>query len=545
MPQARRKKGIDPVPDRRIRQRRTALRHGRRGAARPRFPAGRRAASISSPARRARARPRCSNCSISRSAPTRGRIRLFGEELADVPRAGLPALRRRIGVVFQDFRLIRHLSVFDNVALPLRIAGTDEAEVEAHGPRDARLGRAWPSARPRARRRCRAGSSSASRSPARSSPGPTCSSPTSRPAMSMPTWRRACCICSAALNRLGTTVVVATHDVGLIQATPGAQLIRLESGTLADPDRRAAQPAAPRERAHDRLAAARRRPSGDILGGAPLALDHAVDRRGDELHHPAGRRLRTGHRARRGRRSSASIGSRYALTVPAGGGDVGAIARAAASACPACARSSRSASTEMRAHARALARARRRQPRPAGAGADRLRPCARAPTSPRLEPAIARLAPGAPLTSYERQRRAAARPRCGCCNGSRSRSSLLLAAAASAAVVLAARGAIDSHRSTVEVLHGIGATDAPDHPPVPAPDRLRHLGRQPRRGARRRARDPALSPAARAGPADMGGSAPRHERPAAARRACRLLLTAARHARGARRDPVRACGAIL
>ena len=49
--------------------------------------------------------------------PTRGRIRLFGEELADAPREALPAFRRRIGVVFQDFRLIRHLSAFDNVAL--------------------------------------------------------------------------------------------------------------------------------------------------------------------------------------------------------------------------------------------------------------------------------------------------------------------------------------------------------------------------------------------------------------------------------------------
>ena len=38
-----------------------------------------------------------------------------------------------------------------------------------------------------------------------------------------------------AMNRLGTTVVVATHDVGLISATPGAQLIRLENGTLVDP----------------------------------------------------------------------------------------------------------------------------------------------------------------------------------------------------------------------------------------------------------------------------------------------------------------------
>ena len=63
--------------------------------------------------------------------PTRGRIQLFGEELSDAPRDALPHFRRRIGVVFQDFRLIRHLSAFDNVALPLRIAGASEQEAEA------------------------------------------------------------------------------------------------------------------------------------------------------------------------------------------------------------------------------------------------------------------------------------------------------------------------------------------------------------------------------------------------------------------------------
>jgi len=47
--------------------------------------------------------------------PSRGLITLFG--------CDLPALRRRIGVVFQDFRLLDHLSAFDNVALPLRLAG--------------------------------------------------------------------------------------------------------------------------------------------------------------------------------------------------------------------------------------------------------------------------------------------------------------------------------------------------------------------------------------------------------------------------------------
>src|SRR6202008_160824 len=62
--------------------------------------------------------------------PTRGRIRLFGEELSEAPREALPPYRSRIGVVFQDFRLIKHMSAFDNVALPLRIAGASDEDVE-------------------------------------------------------------------------------------------------------------------------------------------------------------------------------------------------------------------------------------------------------------------------------------------------------------------------------------------------------------------------------------------------------------------------------
>jgi cell division transport system ATP-binding protein len=55
--------------------------------------------------------------------PTRGLITLFGHDLATTRRSVFPAIRRRIGVVFQDFRLLDHLSAFDNVALPLRLAG--------------------------------------------------------------------------------------------------------------------------------------------------------------------------------------------------------------------------------------------------------------------------------------------------------------------------------------------------------------------------------------------------------------------------------------
>ncbi|OPB30282.1 cell division ATP-binding protein FtsE [Bartonella sp. WD12.1] len=59
--------------------------------------------------------------------PTRGHIDLFGNDTALLKRQELPALRQRIGVVFQDFRLLDHMTTYENVALPLRIKGQEEA----------------------------------------------------------------------------------------------------------------------------------------------------------------------------------------------------------------------------------------------------------------------------------------------------------------------------------------------------------------------------------------------------------------------------------
>ncbi|MGB4106892.1 MAG: cell division ATP-binding protein FtsE [Alphaproteobacteria bacterium] len=60
--------------------------------------------------------------------PTRGLISMFGQNINGLERRQLSGLRQRIGVVFQDFRLLPHLSAFDNVALPLRIMGRPEKE---------------------------------------------------------------------------------------------------------------------------------------------------------------------------------------------------------------------------------------------------------------------------------------------------------------------------------------------------------------------------------------------------------------------------------
>ena len=166
--------------------------------------------------------------------PTRGKLGLFGEDLTDASRDALPHFRRRIGVVFQDFRLIRHLSAFDNVALPLRIGGASEEEVE--GPVREML--AWVGLADRASAR-----------PPTLSGGEQQRVAIARAVINRPEllvadeptgnvdadMARRLLHLFTSLNQLGTTVVVATHDIGLIGATPGAQMIRLENGAMLDP----------------------------------------------------------------------------------------------------------------------------------------------------------------------------------------------------------------------------------------------------------------------------------------------------------------------
>ena len=166
--------------------------------------------------------------------PSRGMIRMFGTDAITLPRDRLPGFRRRLGVVFQDFRLVPHLSAFDNVALPLRVSGV--AEKDLLKPVTDMLDWVGLAERTHARPAQLSGGEQQRVAIARAVIGRpdmlVADEPTGNvdPEMAVKLLRL-----FEALNRLGTTVVVATHDVHLLKKVPESLIMRLDKGRLSDP----------------------------------------------------------------------------------------------------------------------------------------------------------------------------------------------------------------------------------------------------------------------------------------------------------------------
>jgi cell division transport system ATP-binding protein len=166
--------------------------------------------------------------------PSRGAIRMFGTDVITLPRDRLPLFRRRLGVVFQDFRLVPHLSAFDNVALPLRVSGVREADLRK--PVSDMLDWVGLTHRAEARPATLSGGEQQRVGIARAVIGRpdmlVADEPTGNvdPDMALKLLRL-----FEALNRLGTTVVVATHDVHLLRKVPDSLIMRLDKGRLSDP----------------------------------------------------------------------------------------------------------------------------------------------------------------------------------------------------------------------------------------------------------------------------------------------------------------------
>ena len=178
--------------------------------------------------------------------PSRGIVRLFGEDAVMLSRARLPGFRRRIGVVFQDFRLVPHLSAHDNIALPLRVAGVPEVDIE----QPVREMLAWVGLAERANARpaTLSGGEQQRVAIARAVIGRPEILVADEPTGNVdPDMAERLLHLFDSLNKLGTTIVVATHDLHLLSRIPSAQMMRLDKGRLLDPTGSLRYPPAPRQ----------------------------------------------------------------------------------------------------------------------------------------------------------------------------------------------------------------------------------------------------------------------------------------------------------
>lgn len=164
--------------------------------------------------------------------PVSGRLHLFGQDATTATRRELPGFRRRMGMVFQDFRLLDHLSAFDNVALPLRLTGQKSYRADV----EEMLAWVGLGDRMEARPSTLSGGEQQRLAIARAV--------VTRPDLILadePTGSVDAVMAERLLklfqsmNRLGTTVLIASHDQALAERS-GATLLRLDSGRLTGGD---------------------------------------------------------------------------------------------------------------------------------------------------------------------------------------------------------------------------------------------------------------------------------------------------------------------
>ncbi|HXY57466.1 MAG TPA: cell division ATP-binding protein FtsE [Methylocystis sp.] len=163
--------------------------------------------------------------------PTRGAIRIFGKDAARLEKDAITHIRRRIGVVFQDFRLLDHLTLYENVALPLRVVGRDEESYRAEVVELLRWVGLYD----------RRGDVPSVLSGGEKQRAAIARAVIGRPELLLadeptgnvdPTLARRLLRLFVELNKSGTTVVIATHDYNLMEQFDNARRLVLADGRL-------------------------------------------------------------------------------------------------------------------------------------------------------------------------------------------------------------------------------------------------------------------------------------------------------------------------
>jgi cell division transport system ATP-binding protein len=170
-------------------------------------------------------------CAIER--PTDGRVWFNDHDITRIPAKDIPFLRRNIGIVFQDHRLLMDRSIFDNVALPMRIESISENEIKR------RVSAALDKTGLLDKARCL---------PSQLSGGEQqrvgiARAVVNRPTLLLadePTGNLDPELSSRVLrlfeefNRAGVTIMLATHDIGLVNTRPQYRHLELNQGFLSE-----------------------------------------------------------------------------------------------------------------------------------------------------------------------------------------------------------------------------------------------------------------------------------------------------------------------
>ena len=165
-------------------------------------------------------------------AATRGRLMVNGYNLRDISEKQVPLLRRTLGVVFQDFRLIDKKTVYENLDLAMRAVGATPREIQRRIPYVLDLVGLDQQGGPPAHPALRRGAAAGGHRPGPGQQSPASSSPTSPPATWIPARSLEIMIpAGAASTSMGTTLLVVTHERELVNRF-AKRVVAIESGRI-------------------------------------------------------------------------------------------------------------------------------------------------------------------------------------------------------------------------------------------------------------------------------------------------------------------------